>query len=232
MTSLAEILHKRENIELIQGIAEEITAEQKGIPYLPRGEALPFDEWKGKLIEISGFVNQFVGSDIALPEIEPDRHRGFSRYNNEKRTIYIAANDIYECAFIGAAAHENAHHMELLRAIQIKDWIESETLRESFARGIERLVCREYANKTNNQRYLLETLAVIQRNLDSFFNMSRASLVPGLERERENSNKYAYGTAAFLLAEKINGAGIYRKVFQSHRPYRLLSGLLDGSVKL
>ncbi|MFA5887273.1 MAG: hypothetical protein WC852_01005 [Candidatus Nanoarchaeia archaeon] len=232
MTSLAEILHKPENIELIKGIAEEIKAEHKVIPYLPRGEVVPFDEWRKKLIEISEFVNPLVSSNIGLPEIEADRQRGFTRYNNQKRTIYIAAHDTYEYDFIGAAAHENAHHLQLMRAICIPEWMMSEVLKEGFARGIEKLVCREYAHRNNNPRYVLEVLDEIRLNLDSFFNMSRAYLVPGLERERENSNKYAYGTAAFLLAEKINGTDIYRRVFQSHRPYRLLTGFLDGSVKL
>ena len=232
MTSLAEILHKPENIELIKGIAEEIKAEHKTIPYLPRGEVVPFDEWRKKLIEIAEFVNPLVSSNIGLPEIELDRHKGYSRYNNEKKTIYLAANDIYEYDFIGAAAHENAHHLQLMRAICVPEWLWSEVLREGFARGIEKLVCREYADRNNNKRYMFETLAEIQNNLNSFFNMSRAHLVPGLERERENSNKYAYGTAAFLLAEKINGTGIYRRIFQSHSPYRLLTGFLEGKVKL
>ena len=89
MTSLAEILHKPENIELIKGIAEEIKAEHKAIPYLPRGEVVPFDEWRKKLIEIAEFVNPLVSSNIGLPEIELDRHKGYSRYNNEKKPFTL-----------------------------------------------------------------------------------------------------------------------------------------------
>ena len=78
-------------------------------------------------------------------------------------------------------------------------------MREGFARGVQWIVSKEYANKNNNNRYMLETLAEIKLNLDSYFNMSRAHLAPGFERERKTQTSMPTARLLFCLPRRLTG---------------------------
>lgn len=151
--------------------------------------------------------------------------------------IEITFTDMTRHVLPPTMAHEYAHFLQDMRGIAIHDSKPSpviddyawnfKPLIEGFARGVERILAEQYADKNNDRLYLVRTQERICTDIDIFFN----EVVP--EQNARWSNRVSsfdghWGTVAFLVLERKFGRGIYKQMMDSDEPYEMLIRKLGG----
>lgn len=223
MTLISELLHTPENYERARQIFMKINEEYAPlIPLRREGYKLRDEGLRLKLVEVAGAVDNILGTSAELPGIIPDLDITFSDYT--RSLIRISNGDSFEKEAVSSIAHEYSHHLQCLSPLLV--WKHCGALTEGFARGIELMIGRKYADKTKDLRYKRGALENVIGNMNYFLGTGRFPVNPENAKRREDSLKYVYGSTAFMIAQEIHGEGIYRELINHYDPHGRLCEIL------
>lgn len=238
-TTLSDALFLPQNVQIIKSIfrarEDELWAIEKSVDS-------PLDEkaLQPLLEEVAAEVNLLLDSNFALPSIVPDCNDEYSGYLPGKISIgygEMLLNNIYSII-----AHEYMHHVAKLCLDSGRNWYRSKALEEGMARGIELKIAELYSTKLDSSCFKKKPLQLACNDMAMLIDKANGKKMPGqlsmdpflqsINRKDEDIMKYAFGTSALLLAERMHGDIVYRRLIKSTRPYRLLVGFLSGDARL
>ncbi|MFH1065744.1 MAG: hypothetical protein V1734_04540, partial [Nanoarchaeota archaeon] len=93
MISLAEILHKPENMEIARQVHENLEKELSGVEklWLPNVNE---DDLERRLENVAGMVNDFLDIYPPLPNIKCNRYSMASSYISREKCISLSVMDM------------------------------------------------------------------------------------------------------------------------------------------
>lgn len=240
-TTISDALFLPENAETLRVILKEKEDELLSI----RDDVdSPLEEraLRPLLVEVAGEVNSLLDSNFGLPSIICDSMQKSSGYLPSKMEIQIGHGEMLLNDIYALIAHEFMHHVAKICWNPGSDWYRNRALEEGMARGVEMKIAGIYSLKFDSSSFKKKALMRICKDLTEFMGKlngnersANKGADPGLDSfnfSEENLGKYKYGTSALLLAERMHGDIVYRRLIKSTRPYRLLVGFLSGDVKL
>ncbi|MFA5888519.1 MAG: hypothetical protein WC852_07460, partial [Candidatus Nanoarchaeia archaeon] len=215
-------------LENMISLESELLVEQMSKEYSPE-EKQAYKEisrlWNEKPLEkqveaLAGEVNSLIGYEISVPKIERSaklKANVLGWYDLRNRIMIMPTSHNPSAI---TSAHEYAHHTQAVKSCS-RDWFVHEFLSEGFANAIAMDAVSSYALKTGDKN--MESGVICDRlHILSFYrNIFRSPKIMQSEEKKVLANYYA-GTAAFLVAEKKHGRGIYRQMLDSKNPHGLL----------
>lgn len=228
MNALSSLFYRKDIIENINRISDKFLVELESI-YSSKDifRRYPFvdeTELPERLTKVVAKVNEFVDfHPQIMPQIGYIKSVSGSGYSSRQKKLMIGMSDMAEECIESIIAHEYCHHLQMIKSYTAFQWNIFEALVEGFALGVELQMARILSKEKNDTNYLRRNV----KDIDYYLNVVLFHAKSGMPMKDEEEWCYHYGAAAFLLAEKMYGTGIYKEIIHSDKPYDLLVEMLS-----